>query len=152
MSVVVAHRLSGCSSYPPECGFSSCGTWAQLFPGIQNLPRTRDQIFPLHWQVNFYPLRHQGSPVNIWNSSDIQFAKVLCWTSYLDFLLHHAACGILVSRPGIEHVPWVMNMQCPNHWTGREFPLLDILLHQNKMYSSPIGPVSVATRCDIIQT
>ena len=42
--------------------------------------------------------------------------------SFLLFLLFqscHAACGILVSWPGIEPM-W--KLQSPNHWTAREFP------------------------------
>ena len=33
-----------------------------------------------------------------------------------------AACGILVSRPGIEPRPSAVKPQSPKHWTTREFP------------------------------
>ena len=31
-------------------------------------------------------------------------------------------CGILVSQPGIEPMPPVVEAQSPNHWIAREFP------------------------------
>ena len=37
-SVVVAHRLSSCGSWPLECRLSSCGARAQLFHGMWDLP------------------------------------------------------------------------------------------------------------------
>ena len=38
-------------------GFLSTGTW--------NPPSQGSNPHPLHWQVDSYPLHHQGSPVNI---------------------------------------------------------------------------------------
>ena len=38
-SVVVARRLSSCSSQAVECRLSSCGPWAYLAHSIRNLPR-----------------------------------------------------------------------------------------------------------------
>ena len=35
---------------------------------------------------------------------------------------HHAACGILVPRPGIEPRPSAVKARSPNHWNTREFP------------------------------
>ena len=37
-SVAAAHRLSGCSSQALELGLSSCGSWAQLFCSMWDLP------------------------------------------------------------------------------------------------------------------
>ena len=37
------------------------------------------------------------------------------------FWLHHAACGILVPRPGIEPGSLAMRTRSPNHWTNRWF-------------------------------
>ena len=34
----------------------------------------------------------------------------------------HLACGILVSRPGIEPRPLTVKVQCLNHWTTRKLP------------------------------
>ena len=34
----------------------------------------------------------------------------------------HAACGILVPRPGIKPRPSAVNALSPNHWTTRKFP------------------------------
>ena len=36
------------------------------------------------------------------------------------FLLHHAACGILVPWPGIEPMPPALQAWSLNHWTTRE--------------------------------
>ena len=36
----------------------------------------------------------------------------------------HAACGILVPQPGIEHVPPALEAWSLNHWTSREVPML----------------------------
>ena len=38
------------------------------------------------------------------------------------FLPHHAACGILTPRPGIEPISPAVEAQSPNHWTTRELP------------------------------
>ena len=40
------------------------------------------------------------------------------------FLLHHAACRILVPWPRIEPRPSALKVQSPNLWTTREFPVL----------------------------
>ena len=39
----------------------------------------------------------------------------------------HAACGILVSRPGIEPGPLAVKARSPNHWTARKFPIFSFL-------------------------
>ena len=33
-----------------------------------------------------------------------------------------AACGILVTQPGVEPGPSALKAWSPNHWTAREFP------------------------------
>ena len=38
------------------------------------------------------------------------------------FFFGPAACGILVSRPGIEPSPPALEVQSLNHWTAREVP------------------------------
>ena len=43
------------------------------------------------------------------------------------FLLHHTACRILVSRPGIEPVPLAVKVWSPNPWTSREFSVYFVL-------------------------
>ena len=40
------------------------------------------------------------------------------------FLLHYAACGILVPQPGIKPMSPAMEAQSLNHWTTREVPHL----------------------------
>ena len=41
---------------------------------------------------------------------------------FLSFWLHHAACRISVTWPGIEPVPLVREAQSPNPWTTRGSP------------------------------
>ena len=41
------------------------------------------------------------------------------------FWLCHIACGILVPRPGMEPRPPAVEVWSPNHWTFREFPLVN---------------------------
>ena len=49
-----------------------------------------------------------------------------CWSVKSFFLfffwLSHAACGILVPRPGIEPGVVAVKAPSPNHWTTREVP------------------------------
>ena len=41
----------------------------------------------------------------------------------------HAACGILVSRPGIEPTPSIVKTQNPKHLTPRGVPKSDVLIY-----------------------
>ena len=41
------------------------------------------------------------------------------------FWPHCTACGILISRPGIEPAPPALEAQSLNHWTAREDPMLN---------------------------
>ena len=53
---------------------------------------------------------------------------------YYFFWPHHAACGILVPRPGVEPRPSAVKAQSPNHWTAREFLVrmyLDVNLNES---------------------
>ena len=53
-----------------EC-FRTCGTWALFLHGIRNLPRQGFELnlCPLHWQADFYPLCHKGSPAIVFYSN-----------------------------------------------------------------------------------
>ena len=42
---------------------------------------------------------------------------------FVFFWLHHSACGILVSLPGIEPMPTSVEAVSLNHWVAREVPL-----------------------------
>ena len=42
---------------------------------------------------------------------------------FFSFWPHYAPCGILVSWPGIDLTPSVVEAQSPNHWNTREVPL-----------------------------
>ena len=72
---------------------------------------------------------------------------LLVFTGYLNlfifkiffiFWLHHAACGILVPRPGIEPGPPAVEAWSPNHWTAREFPKLSEFLLLRVIYFHPM--------------
>ena len=54
-SLVAEHKLQ-------TRRLSSCGSRAQLFRGMWDLPRQSSNPCPLHWQADSQPLRHQGSP------------------------------------------------------------------------------------------
>ena len=45
--------------------------------------------------------------------------------SFFFFWPRLAACGILVSLPGMEPVPPAVEVQSPNQWTAREVPILE---------------------------
>ena len=81
---------------------SSCGTQAQRLQLISSRVQLQQLwnvglVVPWHLESSqnqgsnlslalageFLSTVPPGNPVNIWNSSDIQFAKVLCWTSYI---------------------------------------------------------------------
>ena len=53
------------------------------------------------------------------------------WLSSFYLFIHLfiglAACGILVSWPGIETVPPEVEAQSLNHWTTQEVPIVPIL-------------------------
>ena len=38
--------------------------------------------------------------------------------------------GILVPQTGIEPAPLAVKVRGPNHWTAREFPILDYYFHK----------------------
>ena len=59
------------------------------------------------------------SPLNLQLSGLCPFHSL---TLFFFFWLPHVACGILVSRPGIEPGPPVVEVWGLNHWTTREVP------------------------------
>ena len=54
--------------------------------------------------------------INFW----ISYFKFFIKNLFFIFWLCHAACGILVSWPGIEPAPPALEAQSLNHWTMRE--------------------------------
>lgn len=44
------------------------------------------------------------------------------------FWPRYTACGILVSRPQVEPQLTALEVQSPNHWTKREFPIPKVLI------------------------
>ena len=56
----------------------------------------------------------------------------------------HLTCRILVSWSGIEPGPPAVKAQSPNHWTAREFLLLQSVVPQtNPMYHSSLTPLLI---------
>ena len=53
--------------------------------------------------------------------TEVQFT-IIKSPIYVFIWPQHAACGILVPRPGIEPVPPEVEAQSPNHRTAREVP------------------------------
>ena len=47
------------------------------------------------------------------------------YSKFFFFWPHHAACGILIPRPGMEPVPPAVGAWSPKHWTAREFPTVN---------------------------
>ena len=52
-----------------------------------------------------------------------------CKAAFFFFWLCHAACGILVPRPGIKPVSPALGAWSLNHWTAREVPKAAIFIH-----------------------
>ena len=54
----------------------------------------------------------------------VKGARVYLLICFILFLLwlHHAACGMLVSQPGMEPAPPTVKILSPNHWTTRDVP------------------------------
>ena len=48
---------------------------------------------------------------------------------FVFFWLHHSACGILVSLPGIEPMPTSVEAVSLNHWVAREVPLYGLFIY-----------------------
>ena len=55
----------------------------------------------------------------------------LLWCAFF-FWLHHVACEILFPWPGIKPIPLAMKAWSPNHWTGREFLLWNVIIRKHR--------------------
>ena len=68
------------------------------------------------------------------------------WCLFL-FLLHRAACGILVPWPGIKPMPPAVEARSLNHWTAREVPVVSLKIPFNfdevQLYPACIDTASV---------
>ena len=66
-------------------------------------------------------------------------ASIICKSKWYPSLGYYypAARGILVSWPGIKAMPTAVEVQSPNHWTAREFPIPIFCIH--KMHIILIG-------------
>ena len=64
-----------------------------------------------------------GCDYKIWNTHPAPCQKSK--TSQGFFWPHLAACEILVPQPGIEPGTLAVQAQSPNHWTAREFLIIN---------------------------
>ena len=71
---------------------------------------------------------------------------LLSFCLFVCFLLHWAACEILVPQPEIKPTPPAMEVQSPNHWTNREAPSLLLRFKSSIciLDRSPLSNVSFA--------
>ena len=60
-SLAVEQRLGGAWAFAAH-GLSTCGAWPLVAQRHWNLPGLGIELCPLHWQVDFYPMYHQGRP------------------------------------------------------------------------------------------
>ena len=59
----VAEYSSSCGVQALECvGFSSCDMWPSCPAACRIFPDQGCNLYPLHWQADFYPQDQQGSP------------------------------------------------------------------------------------------
>ena len=74
------------------------------------------------------------------------FVSLLLSFCLFVFLLHWAACEILVPQPEIKPTPPAVEVQSPNHWTNREAPSLLLRFKSSIciLDSSPLSNVSFA--------
>ena len=63
MASLVEHGRSSCGLWALEHRLRSCGTWAYLLDGMWDFSSQmwNQMRKHLHWQVDSYPLHHQGS-------------------------------------------------------------------------------------------
>ena len=64
-----------------------------------------------------------GLPLDPWRAGSQWKPEGEGFFSFFSFWPHYAPCGILVSWPGIDLTPSVVEVQSPNHWNTREVPL-----------------------------
>ena len=80
--------------------------------------------------ISYVCLFYQGF-VNLNEMSTFWFycSSILYFIYLVSFWgVHCIACGILLSRPGIEPRPSAVKAQSSNHWTIRKFPILYFIL------------------------
>ena len=108
--------------------FSSCGEWGLLFGAVHRLLLWWC-VGSVVWPPDLVAPRHvRSSPTKDWAIREAQsfsFLKIkIFFPSFppSSFLSCHAACGLLVPRPGMESKPMAVNSPSSNHWTARKFP------------------------------
>ena len=65
-------------------------------------------------------------------SFEMFFGFVMFFVFCVFFWLHHLACEILFPWPGIKPIPLAVKAWSPNHWTGREFPLWNVIIRKHR--------------------
>ena len=84
--------------------------------------------------LDFYPFMVASpSPLHLFSHANLSVTSFLAalffkknpfMYLFFYFWLHHAACGILIPRPGTEPMPPAVEVRSLNHWTTREVPWL----------------------------
>ena len=120
-SVAGAHGLSSWGFQALEHRFNSCGTRAGYSVVCGIFLDQRSNLCLLHWQADFSPLSHQGSPRSAPSISFIHFPKQLavCWTLYL--------CPINSFSMFYQNVIWFQSH--PSSPTRRDLFILQISLN-----------------------
>ena len=126
---------------------STSSTWNSTVP--KSFPYPTDYL--IFWLIWFFIIWSHGHWFYYWII--ICYSRLFCCLSYpkfgywkpftlfvmffqyarmfvFFFLLHLGACGILVPRPEIEHMPPALGAQCLNHRMIREVPLSSFLALQ----------------------
>ena len=89
--------LFGCGAWASHCGGFSCwGAQTSAAPYHLGSSRTRVQTRLLHWQADYLPLSHWGSPVNVYW---IDLLSSISTTSPLTSHLDHIRSPRQVSLP-----------------------------------------------------
>ena len=83
-SVQVSPHSGFSSCRARALGTGSCAAWTWLFLGMWGLPGPESKLCPLHWQIDSYPLHHQGSPLKgfLLPSPHFFFKFLLRWKSH----------------------------------------------------------------------
>ena len=74
--------FSNCGSWALECSLSSCARAYSCSAACGIFPDQGSNPCPLHWQVDYQPLRHQGRPRNLYS-----WVGLLIWS----FVKHSAS-------------------------------------------------------------
>ena len=118
---------------------SSCGTWAWFLYRMGISPDQGLNPCPLHWQVDSYPLCHQGSPTVFFKSS-FRFTKKLKGRYRAFPYIYPCPCTCIVfPRINITHQNDTLVIEDEPTSTHHNHPksILYLIIHSCCLY--PIG-------------